>query len=560
MTRICCRKGLFHITLLSISYHGYETLSQARCLRRYTMRFPSGEPMTDHFGVRKALCVLVLPALFACTPDAPSVFAPKQPDLSQLAPGPPPDSLYNRYIVLFQGDVGDPVGLAQQLVALHGGYAFHFYQKAVKGFAVANMAPGVVEVLRASRFVRSVEPDGLADQHDDQFLPLDGGSFQFSSLWSLDRIDERQAVFNGVFSYTPGTGSHIYILDTGIRCGHDEFVGRIGNGVTRLANSWDASPCIDQDGHGTAVASAAGGSTFGTAKGAILHPVRINDNEQAYYSDMIAGLDWVAINAIHPAVANLSYGGVPFDFGVRDAMEGVVNSGVVMVKSAGNSDFDAYQDRGNRAAGAIIVSATDRFGQRAFIEGLAAYGSTVTLWAPGSQVKVAWSDHNADFRTASGTSYSAPYTAGVAASFLQTEPSASPFRVRDVLRESATRDVLTNLGAGSPNRLLYSLFRSAIISGPAFIVSDVQQSHTWNAVTSGSGPFGYQWEISISGGTFSVVSNSSSYSRTIFPSDNYTFTLRLTATAGGDTLVNELSVTVAPPSEPCVPEPPAIQC
>lgn len=520
--------------------------------------------MTSHFGVhwpaRSGIWALLSTILFACTPDAISVLAPKQADRLQAVEA-APDSIYNRYIVLFQHDVQDPIGLAQQIVAQHGGYPFHFYQKAVKGFAVANLAPGVVEILRAIPFVRSVEPDGLAEQHDDQFLPLDGGSFQFSSLWSLDRIDERQAAFNGVFSYTAGTGSHIYILDTGIRCGHSEFVGRIGNGVTRLANSWGASPCIDQDGHGTAVASVAGGTTYGTAKGAIIHPIRINDNGDAYYSDMIAGLDWVAVNAIHPAVANLSY--QANDFGVRDALEGVVNSGVVMVKSAGNLNVDAFQDRGNRAVGLIVVSATDRNGERAVIPPafqLAAYGSTVTLWAPGASIRAAKSDHDTDVATWSGSSFSAPYTAGVAASFLQTEPLASPLRVRDVLRESATRDQLSNLGSGSPNRLLYSLFRSAIVQGPNWIVSDAEQTYTWNGVTSGSGPWSYQWEISINGGSFSTVSNSSSYMRTIFLNDSYNFVLRLTAIGGGDVVTNQLSVSVTPPEEPCVPPPPMIVC
>lgn len=228
-------------------------------------------PMIDQFSprllTRAPILALILATLSACSPDAPSPLEPKQVVLSQIGISAPPDSVYNRYIVLFLNDVQQPISLAQQLVAQHGGYPFHFYQKAVKGFAVANLSPGVVAILRAIPFVRSVEPDGLAEQHDDQFLPLDGGSFQFSSLWSLDRIDERQAVFNGVFSYTPGTGSHIYILDTGIRCGHNEFVGRIGNGSTHLMFSAGASPCIDQDGHGTAVASAAGGTTYGTAKG-----------------------------------------------------------------------------------------------------------------------------------------------------------------------------------------------------------------------------------------------------------------------------------------------------
>lgn len=241
-------------------------------------------------------------------------------------------------------------------------------------------------------------------------------------------------------------------------------------------------------------------------------------------------------------------------------MEGVVNSGVVMVKSAGNTNVDAFQDRGNRAYGAIIVSATNRFGARAeFASGLASYGPTVTLWAPGYELRAANSATDVAYDTVYGSSYSAPYTAGVAARFLQTEPAASAVRVHDVLRESGTQNVLTNLGAGSPNRLLFSLFRSAIIQGPTSIVSDVEQIYTWTVATSGSAAFSYQWEIAINGGPFSVVSNSDSYSRLINQYDSFSFVLRLTATGNNDTLVNELAGTVTAP-ESCVPTPPAVQC
>lgn len=513
------------------------------------------------FWARVLGSALLVTASSACSPDRPSPLEPQQPNVAHAVLSARPDSIYNRYVVLFGSDVADPLALASELVALHGGYIFHFYQRAVKGFAVANLPAGVAEVLRALPTIKSVEVDGLAQQNDDQFLPLDGGSFQASSLWSLDRMDERQAVFDGVFRYTPGTGTHIYILDTGIRCGHNEFAGRIGNGTTQLSFSSGASPCIDQDGHGTAVASVAAGTTYGVAKGATLHPVRINDNGDAYDSDIIAGLDWVANNAIHPAVANLSYGAVPWSFSVRDAVEGLINSGVAMTKSAGNSNFDAFEDRVNRANGAIIASATDRVGQRAnFASGLAAYGPTVTVWAPGYEIRAASNNDNSSFVIVYGTSFSAPYSAGVAASFLQTEPSASAFRVRDVIRESATQDVLTNLGAGSANRLLYSRFRSAMINGPIFILSDATATYTWNAVTSGGTFSGYQWDISINGGAFTPVSSSNSYSRTIFTSDSYSFVLRLTATGDGESVSSTSTVTVSPPAPQCEPTPPALTC
>ena len=50
-----------------------------------------------------------------------------------------------------------------------------------------------------------------------------------------------------------------------------------------------------------------------------------------------------------------------------------------------------------------------------------------------------------------------PHVAGVAALYLQGAPSASPATVSSAIVNGATSNVLTNVGTGSPNKLLYSL-------------------------------------------------------------------------------------------------------
>ena len=49
-----------------------------------------------------------------------------------------------------------------------------------------------------------------------------------------------------------------------------------------------------------------------------------------------------------------------------------------------------------------------------------------------------------------------PHVAGVAALYLATHASASPATVRNAIVNNATMNVVTNLGSGSPNRLLFS--------------------------------------------------------------------------------------------------------
>ena len=50
-----------------------------------------------------------------------------------------------------------------------------------------------------------------------------------------------------------------------------------------------------------------------------------------------------------------------------------------------------------------------------------------------------------------------PHAAGVAALYLQDNPSASPATVNNAIITTATTGRLTGIGTGSPNRLLYSL-------------------------------------------------------------------------------------------------------
>jgi len=86
------------------------------------------------------------------------------------------------------------------------------------------------------------------------------------------------------------------------------------------------------------------------------------------------------------------------------------------------------------------------------------FGTCVDLFAPGSGILSAWFSSNTATATLSGTSMASPHVAGVAALYRQANPSASSTAVRDAIVNNATTNVITNVGTGSPNRLLYSLF------------------------------------------------------------------------------------------------------
>jgi subtilisin family serine protease len=222
-------------------------------------------------------------------------------------------------------------------------------------------------------------------------------------------------------------------------------------GFDAVGSGGNAADC---NGHGTHVAGTVGGTTFGVAKNVRLVAVRVLDCSGAgSLSGVIAGVDWVTANHVSPAVANMSLGGgssTALDTAVRNS----IGSGVTYVLAAGNSSADACGSSPARVAEAITVGAVTSSDARATYSN---YGACLDLFAPGSSITSAWHTGPTATNTISGTSMASPHVTGVAALYLQLNPAARPDAVANAIVGSVTSGKVTSPGAGSPNRLLYSL-------------------------------------------------------------------------------------------------------
>ncbi|MBI5687187.1 MAG: S8 family serine peptidase [Verrucomicrobia bacterium] len=315
----------------------------------------------------------------------------------------------------------------RSLYAVHGMRQHnHMPQNRVRVMTVPPaLRDAVMRALKRSPDIEFAEPDYIARP----CLAANDPYFANGSEWHLPKIQAPLA-----WDVTTGrTNIILAVVDSGVDVAHPDLAGRLLLGYDLANNDPDPS---DDNGHGTAVSGTAaargnnGVGVAGVAWNCLILPVKVTDaTGSASYSDLANGIIFAADRGAR--VINISLGGPSSSSTLQSAIDYAWSKGVVIVASAGNAG-NSQPNYPGACNHVVAVSATQQNDTRA---NWSSYGSFVSLAAPGVGI---WTcNTNGAYAAWSGTSFSSPIVAGVAALVASANPALSNAQIVDVLKASA---------------------------------------------------------------------------------------------------------------------------
>lgn len=339
---------------------------------------------------------------------------------------------------------------------------------ALSGYGLVNAAAAVAQAIGQPEF-----PDVAFDQG----ATASGQAY----FWGLDKTRVPEVWARGY----RGQGVTIALVDDGINASHpalqntlwtnaDEVAGNgiddDRNGYVDDAQGWNfvdnnsnVQPRSSDPSHGTFIAGLIAGQPFsgsivpagaqqkilGVAPDAKLMAVKVMSDLTQNRSDRLAqGIRYAVDNGAQIVNLSLGFGDGASAFSapepaVESALQYARQRGVLVVMAAGNERQQGAIRPSEPALGAardlgIAVGAIDRSGTLAAFSNPAGSQSIDYVTAPGADIFSTYSSsQQQSYSFSSGTSFAAPFVAGIAALMLSANPTLTPTQIEVILTETA---------------------------------------------------------------------------------------------------------------------------
>lgn len=356
-----------------------------------------------------------------------------------------PDSEKFPVIIIFNKNIADNelLNISKSI----GKFNIKHKYKIIPGIA-ATLTKGQINALSKLDIVKQIEYD------EPVYATLDTATKWFG-------VTKTRSDF-GVTGDRDGNASSyskndivIAVIDTGIDGSHVDLAG--GKVIEWQDFVNGKSTPYDDNGHGTHVASIAAGTGTGNnlykgvAPGAALVGIKVLDsNGSGTMSTVTAGIDWAVQNKdiYGIKVINLSLGTSTSSDGTDStslAVNGAVDSGIVVVVAAGNSGPARYTIGSPGAAEkAITVAAMADVGELGFnLASFSSRGPTADgrikpdIAAPGYNITAAKANSINGYVTYSGTSMATPFVAGTVALMLSANINLAPLDAKNIIMTTA---------------------------------------------------------------------------------------------------------------------------
>ncbi|HEX4894881.1 MAG TPA: S8 family serine peptidase [Solimonas sp.] len=285
---------------------------------------------------------------------------------------------------------------------------------------------------------------------DPALASIPGADMDLARAWDADN--------DGVADRVGDGSMKVAILDTAFEVAHEDLAANFIPGRDTARGDNNVGPdAAGMQTHGTLVAGALGAvgnngiGVAGVVWNVDLLPIKISrivdGVEELDNAAILAGYEHAAAQGAR--VINASYGGADFSQLELDAIRELADADILLVASAGNDDSNtddavAIYPANYDADNVVAVAATNRQDN---VASFSQYGPiSVDLGAPGLQIVTTDSGNSYNFSAGnrassgvSGTSFSAPYVAGIAALLRMEFPAAGFREIKARLIEGAER-------------------------------------------------------------------------------------------------------------------------